>query len=114
MSVSWRCSLAASGSVVLDPSIVTGLLDRRDGVSVDDLTTREIDVLEQIARELSNGAIATALNVSVKAVEKNITTIFRKLGIAEQTLVDRRVTAALTYLRAQVSPSSREQPGVAR
>lgn len=99
-----------AGQTVLDPSIVDALVERRDGITIDDLTTRELDVLEQIAHGLANGAIAAALNVSVKAIEKNITTIFRKLGLADQTLVDRRVSAALTYLQAQTSPFSRQRP----
>jgi DNA-binding NarL/FixJ family response regulator len=90
-----------AGQTVLDPSIVDALIARRNGIAIDDLTLREIDVLEHIAHGLSNRGIAARLFISVKAVEKYVTVIFRKLELTDQTLVDRRVTAALTFLRAQ-------------
>ncbi|MGA2835672.1 MAG: response regulator transcription factor [Acidimicrobiales bacterium] len=99
-----------AGQSVLDPSIVDSLVLRREAVTIDDLTAREIDVLEQIAYGLSNRGIAAELHLSVKAIEKHVTTIFRKLALVDQTVVDRRVTAALTFLRAQTVPSVRPQP----
>jgi DNA-binding NarL/FixJ family response regulator len=93
-----------AGQTVLDPSIVDALVTRREGVAIDDLSLRELDVLELIADGLSNRGIATTLKLSIKAVERHITAIFRKLELADQTLVDRRVTAALTYQHAQTSP----------
>jgi DNA-binding NarL/FixJ family response regulator len=93
-----------AGQTVLDPSIVDSLVTRRDGVAIDDLNMREIDVLELIAHGLSNRSIATTLNLTVKAVEKYVTVIFRKLELVDQSLVDRRVTAALTYLHTQTGP----------
>ena len=93
-----------AGQTVLDPSIVDSLVTRRDGVAIDDLNMREIDVLELIAHGLSNRSIATTLSVSIKAVEKHVTAIFRKLELVDQSLVDRRVTATLTYLHTQTGP----------
>ena len=93
-----------AGQSVLDPSIVDSLVQRHEGAHVDDLTLREMDVLEQMANGLSNRGIAAQLFVSVKAVEKHVTTIFRKLDLADHTIVDRRVMAVLTYQRAQTSP----------
>ncbi len=63
-----------------------------------------VDVLEQIAHGLSNRAVASELNVSMKAVEKYVTIIFRKLGLSDHSLVDRRVIAALIFLRTQSNP----------
>jgi DNA-binding NarL/FixJ family response regulator len=103
-----------AGQTVLDPSLVDPLVTRRDGVAIDDLTLRELDVLEQIAHGLSNRSIASALNLSVKAVEKYVTAIFRKLQLADQSVVDRRVAAALTYLLAGTNPGQlrhEERPG---
>jgi DNA-binding NarL/FixJ family response regulator len=100
-----------AGHTVLDPAIVDSLVRRRDGVAIDDLTLREVDVLEQIANGYSNRGIADQLNVSVKAIEKYVTTIFRKLGLVEQGLVDRRVTAALSFVHAQTSPALRSSDG---
>ncbi|WP_327664965.1 MULTISPECIES: response regulator transcription factor [unclassified Streptomyces] len=90
-----------SGQTVLDPSIVDSLVTRRDGIAIDDLTLREIDVLEHISHGLSNRGIAAALFISVKAVEKYVSVIFRKLELIDQPLVDRRGTAALTFMSAQ-------------
>ena len=99
-----------SGQSVLDPSIVDALVHRREGLAIDNLTVREIDVLELIAHGLSNRGIAAELHLSVKAIEKHVTTIFRKLELSDQSLIDRRVTAALTFLRAQTSPFSSDDP----
>ncbi len=93
-----------SGQSVLDPSIVDSLIHRRDGLAIDDLTIREVDVLELMAHGLSNRGIADELHLSVKAIEKHVTTIFRKLGLTSQSLIDRRVTAALIFTRAETSP----------
>jgi DNA-binding NarL/FixJ family response regulator len=90
-----------AGQVVLDPSVVDALVHRRDSIAIDDLTNREMDVLEQLADGKSNRAIAEALHLSVKAIEKYVTSIFRKLGLVDQARVDRRVSAALVYVRAR-------------
>lgn len=93
-----------AGQSVLDPSIVDALVHRRNVTTIDDLTPREVDVLELMARGLSNRGIASELSLSVKGIEKHVTTIFRKLVLTDQSFIDRRVTAALTYLRAQDHP----------
>jgi DNA-binding NarL/FixJ family response regulator len=96
-------SLRAKQSV-LDPSFVECLLERNDKVGINSLTVREIDALDQISRGLSNRAVAAELHVSVKAVEKYVTVIFRKLGLVDHSAIDRRVTASLIFLRAQANP----------
>jgi DNA-binding NarL/FixJ family response regulator len=90
-----------AGQSVLDPSIVDALVHRRNVTTIDDLTPREIDVLELMARGLSNRGIAGELALSIKGIEKHVTTIFRKLALTDQSFIDRRVTAALTFLRSQ-------------
>ena len=45
-----------------------------------------------------NAAIAAALVLTVRAVEKHINSIFSKLGLAEEPEVHRRVKAVLLYL----------------
>ena len=89
---------AYSGQTVLDPSVVDALIRRRDAVSIDHLTIREVEVLEQIALGLANRSIAEALAITLKAVENHVTAIFRKLVLTERTDIHQRVTAALTYL----------------
>ncbi len=93
-----------SGQVVLDPSVVDSLIRRGDTAGIGDLTPREVDVLEQLARGLSNRAIADELHISVKSIEKGITAIFLKLGPFNSAFADRRVSAALMFLRTQVDP----------
>ena len=92
------------GQSVLDPSIVDLLVKQGGGTALDELTPREVDVLEQIAHGLSNRAVAEALNISMKAVEKYVTIIFSKHGLVDHSLVDRRVNAALIFLRTQSNP----------
>jgi len=93
-----------SGRAVLDPSIVDRLVGHYEAVPAGDLTRREPDVLERMARGLSNRAIASSLNMSVKAIEKDVTAIFHKLELVDRTMVDRRVTAALAFLRTLTDP----------
>ncbi|MGB8649989.1 MAG: response regulator transcription factor [Mycobacteriales bacterium] len=90
-----------SGHSVLDPTIVEGLVRRDDGLTIDGLTTREMDVLEQVAHGMSNRAAAHALHLSVKTIEKSVTVIFRKLGLEDASVIDRRATAGLIYQQAQ-------------
>ncbi len=95
------------GQSVLDPSVVDGLVRRREATTVDGLTPRELDVLELIAQGMSNRAIAGQLHLSVKGIEKHVTTIFRKLDLTRQIGLDRRVVAVLTYLAVQGEPERR-------
>ena len=57
-----------------------------------------------MAHGLSNRAIADALHISVKSIEKGVTAIFLKLGPFDQGASDRRVSASLAYLRTQTDP----------
>jgi DNA-binding NarL/FixJ family response regulator len=93
----------ARGGSVLDPRVVERLLARRttDAPSpLDALTERERSVLEQMAAGATNATIAQRLFLSERAVEKNISTLFSKLGFGEETEGHRRVLAVLTFLRA--------------
>jgi DNA-binding NarL/FixJ family response regulator len=69
----------------------TGDLDR--------LSPRERQVLELMARGLSNAAICQELHLSIKTVEPMIGTIFTKLGLGRDTTTNRRVLAVLAFLR---------------
>jgi DNA-binding NarL/FixJ family response regulator len=92
------------GRSFVDPGVAASFGPRTGGTPLDDLTPREVDVLERIAHGLSNQAVADVLGISTKAVEKYVTVIFRKLGLLDHDLVDRRVNAALIFLRAQSNP----------
>ena len=93
-----------AGQTVLDPSIVDSFIRRGDVSGIEDLTPRENDVLAQMAHGLSNRAIADELCLSVKSIEKGVTAIFFKLGPFDPAGADRRVSAALVFLRAQTDP----------
>jgi DNA-binding NarL/FixJ family response regulator len=62
------------------------------------LTPRESEILGEMAQGKSNAAIASALRVSERAVEKHTNSIFAKLGLTEEKDVNRRVKAVLLYL----------------
>ena len=62
------------------------------------LTTREHEILAELAAGKSNAAIASTLVITRRAVEHHITAIFAKLGLPDETEVSRRVRATLLYL----------------
>jgi DNA-binding NarL/FixJ family response regulator len=92
-------SRVAAGGTALDPEVVAQLLgaSRRADV-LGDLTPRERDVLTLMAEGRSNSAIAGILVVSERAVEKHVSNIFSKLGLAPSDADHRRVLAVLRYL----------------
>jgi DNA-binding NarL/FixJ family response regulator len=94
-----------AGGSVLDPEVVAQLLGRRHGDGeLEELTPRERDVMAAMAEGLSNHAIAERLVVSEGAVEKHVTSIFSRLGLAATADAHRRVLAVLAYLRAPPAP----------
>lgn len=89
----------ADGGTALDPEVVTRLLAARrkaDGLS--GLTSRERDTLALMAEGRTNTAIAAALGISQRAVEKHTAGIFTKLGLPRTEEGHRRVLAVLRYL----------------
>jgi DNA-binding NarL/FixJ family response regulator len=89
----------AGGSTVLDPEVVAQLLARRRAGPLDALTPREREVLALMAEGRSNAGIARQLVISDGAVEKHISSIFGRLGLAPSDTEHRRVLAVLTWLR---------------
>ena len=86
-----------SGGTVLDPLVVRRLVAGTDSFAL--LTPREREVLGLIAEGRSNANIAARLVIGVGAVEKNVSAIFAKLGLAESASDHRRVLAVLAYLQ---------------
>jgi DNA-binding NarL/FixJ family response regulator len=91
----------AQGGSVIDPVVVDELVrarsqEREPGLS--SLTPREAEILAEMAQGKSNSAIAAALFVTERAVEKHTNSIFAKLGLSEERDVNRRVKAVLVYL----------------
>jgi DNA-binding NarL/FixJ family response regulator len=91
----------AEGGSALDPMIVSTLLARhRPDDPIAQLTPRERDVLELMASGSSNQGIADSLVITVRAVEKYVSSIFDKLGLPSTGGESRRVLAVLLYLRS--------------
>lgn len=88
--------VVAAGGVVVDPEVARAMLrSRRSGLG--DLTPREHEVLELMARGLSNTQITEELVLSGAAVAKHVSNIFAKLGL-EPGEENRRVRAILAFL----------------
>jgi DNA-binding NarL/FixJ family response regulator len=91
----------AGGGTALDPEVVQQLLSRsRKSDALAALTPRERAVLALMAEGRTNAAVAKALVVSDGAVEKHVSNIFLKLGLAQSPEDHRRVLAVLTYLNS--------------
>jgi DNA-binding NarL/FixJ family response regulator len=91
----------AAGGTALDPEVVAQLLGRAAVTTRSPaLTPREREVLALMAEGRTNAGIARQLVVTPGAVEKHISNIFGKLGLAAGEDDHRRVLAVLTYLRA--------------
>jgi DNA-binding NarL/FixJ family response regulator len=89
------------GGSALDPEVVSRLLGRRRREDpLEEISPREREVLGLMAEGRSNHAIAEALVVTERAVEKHVTSIFAKLNLPPTAVDHRRVLAVLTYLRA--------------
>jgi DNA-binding NarL/FixJ family response regulator len=91
----------AAGDSVIDPKVVEALVaeNARDaGSPLNELTPRERDVLREMAEGKNNAAIADALFLTERSVEKVIHSIFLKLGLTWETAVHKRVKAVILYL----------------
>src|SRR2546421_339011 len=91
----------AQGGSVIDPLVVDELVRSRSGQQqpgMASLTPRESEILAEMAQGKSNAAIAAALSVSERAVEKHTNSIFAKLGLSEEKALNRRVKAVLLHL----------------
>jgi DNA-binding NarL/FixJ family response regulator len=91
----------AEGGSVMDPKVVDALVAenaRSESSPLNDLTPRERDVLREMAEGRNNAAIAEALFLTERSVEKVIHSIFLKLGLTWETAVHKRVKAVILYL----------------
>jgi DNA-binding NarL/FixJ family response regulator len=89
----------AEGGSALDPEVVSQMLGRRRAEDpLEELTAREREVLGLMAEGRSNRAIAEALVISDRAVEKRVTSIFSKLNLPPAPEDHRRVLAVLAFL----------------
>jgi len=91
----------AEGGSVIDPKVVESLVAenaRAEESPLNQLTPRERDVLREMAEGKNNAAIAGALFLTERSVEKVIHSIFLKLGLTWETAVHKRVKAVILYL----------------
>ncbi len=96
--------LAAQGRFVIEhvglSEIAANLATARSDGRLAGLTARENEVLELMARGLSNSAICRELHLSIKTVEPIVSSIFAKLQLLSDHTTNRRVLAVVTYMRA--------------
>jgi DNA-binding NarL/FixJ family response regulator len=91
----------AAGGSAIDPRIVSTLLSRqRSDDPLAALTPREREVLELMATGSSNQGIADKLVITIRAVEKYVSSIFGKLGLPSTGSESRRVLAVLLFLNS--------------
>jgi DNA-binding NarL/FixJ family response regulator len=91
----------ADGGSALDPEVISQMLGRRRADDpLEELTSRERAVLSLMAEGRTNQAIADALVVSERSVEKHVTSIFAKLKLPQGGSDHRRVLAVLAFLSA--------------
>lgn len=90
-----------AGGSVIDPKVVDALVaakarGARSPLAV--LTPRETEIIAEMAQGKTNAAIAAALFLTDRGVEKHINSIFSKLGFSHEPEVHRRVKAVLLFL----------------
>ena len=90
----------AEGECVIDPTIVSRLIARRERDRLPVLSGRERDVLALMAEGRSNLGISQKLSLSPKTVEAHVGSILLKLGIDNSPDGNRRVLAVLAFLRS--------------
>ena len=71
-----------SGKSHIPPAIAERLAER---MGTEDLTQREVDVLEQIVNGKSNKEIGTELDISEATVKTHINSLLSKLGVTDRT-----------------------------
>ena len=83
---------AAQGESVLSPAVASRLMSRMRAPAEENLSAREIEVLQLVARGTSNKEIGKQLHISTATVKTHLIHIFNKLGVNDRTSA---VTAAL-------------------
>jgi DNA-binding NarL/FixJ family response regulator len=83
---------AARGETVLAPAVASRLLTRMRTPEIENLSEREIEVLQRVARGDSNREIGRHLHISTATVKTHLVHIFDKLGVTDRTAA---VTVAL-------------------
>jgi len=91
----------AAGECRIDTRLIDELVARRrhrPRSPLDDLTPRQREIMADVAGGKSNLAIARDRELTLRAVEKHVSEIFGRLGLANDEAISRRVQATLLYL----------------
>lgn len=83
---------AARGETVLAPAVAARLVSRMRAPGEEQLSSRELEVLQLVAEGESNSEIASHLHISQATVKSHLVHIFGKLGVSDRTAA---VTVAL-------------------
>jgi DNA-binding NarL/FixJ family response regulator len=104
-------SLVQMKQVVIDTSFSTLVSSEKEkALLAGGLTTREMEILNLVAKGFTNVAIGEALCIDVKTVRHHINNIYGKLQTSENSdNLHPRVTATNTYLKltGQIAPADR-------
>lgn len=84
--------LAAHGESVLSPKVASRVMGKMRAPAEEALSTREIEVLLEVAGGLSNKEVGRSLHISEATVKTHLLHIFAKLGVEDRTAA---VTVAL-------------------
>ena len=76
---------AARGEAVLSPAVARRVMEKMRGPAEEMLTTREIEVLDLVARGKANKEVARDLYLSEATVKTHLLHIFAKLGVDDRT-----------------------------
>jgi DNA-binding NarL/FixJ family response regulator len=83
---------AARGDSVLAPAVAARLMTRVRAPAEENLSAREIEVLQLVAKGASNEEIGKSLHISTATVKTHLIHIYGKLGVDDRTVA---VTTAL-------------------
>ena len=82
--------IICKGENYIQPSLIPALNNQLANIDIDKdkidlLTSREYEVLIQVANGMSNKEIATNLNISERTVKNHISNIFKKIDVSDRT-----------------------------
>ena len=95
----------AHGETVIDQALIETLIAREPRV-LDPLSEREREVLALLAQGLTDRGIAERLWLSPRTVETHVRHVLDKLDLPDHHTRNRRVEAALLYLRATTATTA--------
>ncbi|HQZ33390.1 MAG TPA: response regulator transcription factor [Ilumatobacteraceae bacterium] len=75
----------AAGGAVLAPVVADRIVERNRATTSEQLSARELHVLELLAEGLANRAIAQRLHLSETTVKTHLAHIYKKLGVDNRT-----------------------------